>query len=73
LGHMQRGGAPSAKDRILASQMGYFAAENISNLSKLSFVSKVKSEIKLFEYDKTPKKENSHNKEFSQLISVLSK
>jgi 6-phosphofructokinase 1 len=73
LGHMQRGGAPSAKDRILASQMGYFAAENISNLSKLSFVSKVKGEIKLFEYDKTPKKENSHNKEFSQLISVLSK
>ncbi len=73
LGHIQRGGAPGAKDRILASQMGYLAAENISTLSKLSFVSKVKGEIKIFEYDKTPKKDISINKEFSKLIEVLSK
>ena len=26
LGHVQRGGRPSARDRILASQMGYYAA-----------------------------------------------
>ncbi|MBR5524607.1 MAG: 6-phosphofructokinase [Clostridia bacterium] len=26
LGHVQRGGSPSARDRILASQMGYYAA-----------------------------------------------
>lgn len=29
LGHIQRGGAPTGRDRILASQMGYVAAKNI--------------------------------------------
>ena len=27
LGHVQRGGSPTAKDRIVASQMGYYAVE----------------------------------------------
>jgi 6-phosphofructokinase 1 len=31
LGHVQRGGRPSARDRILASQMGYYAAHLLMN------------------------------------------
>ena len=31
LGHVQRGGSPSARDRILASQMGYYAAHLLMN------------------------------------------
>ena len=27
IGHVQRGGSPSIRDRILASQMGYYAVE----------------------------------------------
>ena len=29
IGHLQRGGAPSAADRVLASQMGYYAVEGL--------------------------------------------
>ena len=31
LGHVQRGGSPSIRDRILASQMGYYAVELLLN------------------------------------------
>ena len=27
LGHVQRGGSPSVRDRVLASEMGYYAVE----------------------------------------------
>ena len=31
LGHVQRGGSPSVRDRVLASQMGYYAVELLKN------------------------------------------
>ncbi len=31
LGHIQRGGAPSARDRVTATRMGYFAVEALAN------------------------------------------
>ncbi|MGN0604999.1 MAG: 6-phosphofructokinase [Oscillospiraceae bacterium] len=31
LGHVQRGGAPTLRDRVVASQMGYYAVELIEN------------------------------------------
>ncbi|MCD8008809.1 MAG: 6-phosphofructokinase, partial [Clostridiales bacterium] len=31
LGHIQRGGAPSARDRVTATRMGYFAVETLAN------------------------------------------
>lgn len=73
LGHMQRGGAPSAKDRILASQMGYAAAEAIKDISTLSFVSKHNGEISVIPYNQTLKKDALKNKELLKLNEVLSK
>lgn len=73
LGHMQRGGAPSAKDRILASQMGFAAAETISDLSKFSVVSKVKGEIQIIPFDKVTKPDGTKNKHFIKLNDILSK
>jgi len=31
LGHVQRGGSPTVRDRVVASQMGYYAVELLSN------------------------------------------
>ncbi len=73
LGHMQRGGAPSGKDRILASQMGYAAAENISIINKFSVVSKVRNEIEIIPFDKVIKADGSKNKYYMKLNDVLSK
>lgn len=73
LGHMQRGGAPSAKDRILASQMGFLAAQNISEINKFSSVCKVKGELKICAYNSLIKLNNEKNKEFIKLNDILSK
>lgn len=75
LGHMQRGGAPSGKDRILASQMAFLAAENIHQIDKLSYVSKVKGEIEIISYDQIKTSETNKNKNAGmiRLIDILSK
>lgn len=45
LGHIQRGGAPSAKDRILASRMGLSAIEGILNGRKNVMAGVMKDEL----------------------------
>ena len=46
LGHMQRGGRPSARDRVLASRMGVFAVELLEAGKGGLCVSEVHGEIK---------------------------
>ena len=45
LGHIQRGGAPSAKDRILASRMGLSAIEGLLNGRKNVMAGVIKDEL----------------------------
>ncbi len=45
LGHIQRGGAPSAKDRILASRMGLSAIEGLLNGRKNVMAGVMKDEL----------------------------
>ncbi len=73
LGHMQRGGAPSAKDRILASQMGYLAAAKIDEIKKFSSICKIKGELKVFSFENMIKHNSLKNKEFLKLNDILSK
>lgn len=46
LGHMQRGGRPSARDRVLASRMGVYAVELLEAGKGGLCVSEVHGEIK---------------------------
>jgi len=59
LGHMQRGGTPSAFDRILASKLGYYAIKLIDeNISKVC-VGIVENKLKYYNIDdalKLPRK-----------------
>jgi len=45
LGHLQRGGTPSARDRVLASKLGTAAAEAVLNGQDACLVGEVKGEI----------------------------
>ena len=45
LGHLQRGGTPSAKDRVLASKLGRAATEALLNGKEGHMVGEVKGEI----------------------------
>ncbi len=73
LGHMQRGGAPSAKDRILASHMGFAASQAIGSMATLSFVSKLKGDIVISKHDAKFSADTSIVEKSLKLIEVLSK
>lgn len=73
LGHIQRGGAPTAKDRILASQMGYLAAEVIQDIKEVSFVVKNKGQLSVTNKKNQIKKDPSIYKNYTDLIDILSK
>jgi len=45
LGHLQRGGAPSARDRILASRLGIAAVEGILNGKQGHAVGEMRGEV----------------------------
>ena len=45
LGHLQRGGSPTARDRVLASRLGTAAAEGILNGKQGHMVGEMKGEI----------------------------
>lgn len=72
LGHIQRGGAPNGKDRILASQMGFAAAQNIDKIKEFSCVvsDKKKVEVLSFEECKLRKKESlDHYRQLNEILS----
>lgn len=73
LGHIQRGGAPTAKDRILASRMGYAAAEHISELKKFSCVvsDSIDILVKTYEESQKIKRHNLHS--YKRLNEILAK
>ena len=53
LGHMQRGGRPSARDRVLASRMGVYAVELLEAGKGGLCVSQVNGEIKGLDIEET--------------------
>ena len=73
LGHVQRGGAPTARDRILATKLGAFAVEAIAEGKTDVMVGELAGRLSL-----TPLEESwSHKKELDpyllKLIPVLSR
>jgi 6-phosphofructokinase 1 len=52
LGHIQRGGAPTAKDRVLASRLGAAAVEALTGGASGVMVGEVEGEVEI-----TPLKE----------------
>ncbi|MCP4632730.1 MAG: 6-phosphofructokinase [candidate division Zixibacteria bacterium] len=71
LGHIQRGGSPTANDRVLASKLGYFAVKSLNNKMNGLMMGLVNSDITytLFKETYTKKKKLS-NKDLA-IISVL--
>jgi 6-phosphofructokinase 1 len=73
LGHIQRGGAPSAVDRVIASRMGLAAVEALLNGKSDMMVGIVNSKIKLTPFKETFKKKREQIAEMLKLVEVLSK
>lgn len=72
LGHIQRGGSPSARDRLLASRMGAAAVKGIVDGRPSSLVGEERGDIVYLPLAKVPEKSRRLDTELIQLVSLLS-
>lgn len=72
LGHLQRGGSPTARDRIIASRLGAKAVELLLENQKGKMVGIVHDEIKSFDIEYALNQEKDLNDEIYRLAHILS-
>ncbi|MDB4089063.1 6-phosphofructokinase [Flavobacteriales bacterium] len=72
LGHMQRGGKPSVRDRVLASQLGFSAVENLLAGETNKMVGMVNNVVVLTPFEKAIKHNKELNPNLLKLVEVLS-
>jgi len=71
IGHMQRGGSPSALDRLLASRLGYGAVEALLEGHKNEMIGLVNNEIKFTSFDKAISTEKVPNQNLIKMAEIL--
>ena len=72
LGHLQRGGTPSAYDRILASRMGYAAIEALLEGQRNIMIGIKNDEIVYVPIARAVKMNKPINQELITVLNVLS-
>ncbi|MGP1570343.1 MAG: 6-phosphofructokinase [Eubacteriales bacterium] len=72
LGYIQRGGAPTARDRILASTMGYKAVELLLEESESRAIGVEADEIVHFDLKDALSVERTHDERMLKLAGILS-
>ena len=72
LGHLQRGGTPSASDRILASRLGYAAIEALDEGQRNIMVGIDDDKIVYVPLTRAVKQDKPIDKELISVLSVLS-
>ncbi len=72
LGHIQRGGAPSCLDRLIASRMGYAAVECLLEGKFNVFVGIVNNKMNYMPLKKAVKKKEKISEEWMKIVRILS-
>ncbi len=72
LGHIQRGGSPTARDRVLASRLGCAAVQTLLDGHSNAMVGVMNGEIKVTPMKNTWSKKKSINYELLELAKILS-
>ena len=72
LGHMQRGGAPTCFDRVLASRMGVFAVESLIQGKSSVMVGIENNQLKLTPLQNVTKIKSATNEDLLRLTDILS-
>lgn len=72
IGHVQRGGAPSAADRVLASRTGLGAVEGLLNGRKNVMAGVVNKKLVFTDLDTAINKKKPYNRELVRMIEILS-
>jgi 6-phosphofructokinase 1 len=71
LGHIQRGGAPSCLDRLIASRMGYHAVECLIEGKYNVFVGILNNKMNYVPLEKVGKKKNNIGEEWMKIVKIL--
>jgi 6-phosphofructokinase 1 len=71
LGHIQRGGAPSCMDRLIASRMGYHAIESLVEGRHNVFVGIVNNKINYIPLNEAIKKKQRISEEWLKIVKIL--
>src|SRR5687767_2733567 len=72
IGHLQRGGAPSALDRLISSRMGFAAVEAVLKGKTNVMVGIANDQMVLVPFDDAINKSKEINRELLQLAEILS-
>ncbi|MBK5245968.1 MAG: 6-phosphofructokinase [Peptostreptococcaceae bacterium] len=72
LGYVQRGGSPTARDRMLASRMGYRAIELLNEGVNCQAIGITGTKITNFDIEKALSMKRRHNENIIQLADILS-
>ncbi len=72
LGHIQRGGSPTAKDRILASQLGEAAIEALLDGQRNVMIGTDNGKIVYVPFAKAVKHDKGINRSMLDLVKILS-
>ena len=72
LGHIQRGGAPTCFDRLIASRMGYSAVECLMEGRFNVFVGIVNNRMHYIPLDEAVKKKQKISQEWMKIVRILS-
>jgi len=71
LGHIQRGGAPSCFDRVIASRMGYHAIECFMEEKFNVFIGIVNNKMNYTPLDEAVKKKQRISEEWMKIVKIL--
>jgi 6-phosphofructokinase 1 len=71
LGHIQRGGAPTCLDRLIASRMGYHAVESLIEGRHNVFVGIMNNKMNYIPLEKVGKKKGTINEEWMKIVKIL--
>jgi 6-phosphofructokinase 1 len=73
LGHIQRGGSPTAFDRVLASRMGHGAVQALLDGESCKMVGIVNRKVQLVPFEKATKHNQEVNPQLLALVDILSR
>jgi 6-phosphofructokinase 1 len=71
IGHLQRGGSPSASDRVLATRLGYGAVEGLLNGQLDVMAGSINSKIVYTSFDDAINKKKHPNQDLLALAEIL--
>ena len=71
IGHLQRGGSPTAMDRVLASRLGFQAVEGLLAGKKNAMVGIVNNKVKFTPFKAAISKEKAMDKDLLRMAEIL--